>query len=93
MVDLSEIKSYEAPGALLNKSRETIGSNSSAKMYDNVPKTPTKSNDSESYFHGDEEGVITDSDGKNDFQHIGSFTPVDFISHTYGGQCMFLSSL
>lgn len=62
MVDLSEIKSYEAPGALLNKSRETIGSNSSAKMYDNVPKTPTKSNDSESYFHGDEEGVITDSE-------------------------------
>ena len=64
MVDISEIKSYEAPGALLTKSRETIGSNSSAKIYDNVPKTPPKSNDSESYFHGDEEGANTDSDGK-----------------------------
>ena len=65
MVDISEIKSYEAPGALLTKSRETIGSNSSAKIYDNVPKTPPKSNDSESYFHGDEEGANTDSDGKH----------------------------
>ena len=60
MVDVNDIKSYEAPGLLLSKSRETLGSNSSAKMYDNVPKT----NDSGSLFQGDEEAANTDSDGK-----------------------------
>ena len=64
MVEITEIKSYEAPGALL-KSREALGSNSSAKMYDNVPKTPTKSNNSESYFHGEEEGADSDGKGKH----------------------------
>ena len=64
MVDVNDIKSYEAPGALLNKSRETLGSNSSAKIYDNVPKTPPRSSDQESYLHADEEGAHTDSDGE-----------------------------
>jgi hypothetical protein len=67
MVDINDIKSYEAPGSLLNRSRETIGSNSSAKIYDNIPKTPPKSSDGESYFHGDEESTNTDSDGKRMF--------------------------
>lgn len=67
MVDVNDIKRYEAPGALL-QSRETLGSNSSAKMYDNVPKSPTKPSDSESYFHGDEEGA--DSDGMAKYLRI-----------------------
>ena len=61
MVDVNDIKRYEAPGNLMT-SRERIGSDSSAKAYDNIPKTPPKS--SESYFQGDEEGANTDSDGE-----------------------------
>ena len=76
MVDVNDIKSYEAPGSLLNKSRETIGSNSSAKIYDNIPKTPPKSNDSESYFQGDEESTNTDSDGRQMFSPFGSFSSI-----------------
>ena len=76
MVDVNEIISYEAPGALL-KSREQLGSNSSAKMYDNLPSSPTKPNDSESYFHGDEEGANSDGKAKcfKIFQNIENCPP------------------
>ncbi|XP_046840388.1 ARF GTPase-activating protein GIT2-like [Xenia sp. Carnegie-2017] len=62
MVELSEIKSYESPRALLEKPREKADSDSSAKCYDNLPTTPPKSVDSETSIQGEEEKPLLDSE-------------------------------
>ena len=66
-VDLSEIKSYEDPGALFRKSQPleaATNDTSFTNVYDNLPNSPPKSNDDDSYLHVDEEN-ISDSDGRS----------------------------
>lgn len=64
MVELENITAYVRPGTLLKKSREAFGSDSSAKAYDNVPKTPPLSRHSEALSHGNDESAKPDSDGE-----------------------------